>query len=314
MKGFTFINYLFLGMIAASVSAEAAVTIQTRIHEVLTDSDAASTARVLSTVDGRVYEVAADRQPLVRLLREASVANRPMHLTLEGDRVLEARVFSEEEARAYSDPLLQAAPDSEPEAIEFLDAFRGMAAMPPNALGYQASNLSSMGDANYYFSILKALSHRSQCYQRAHYWARQMYFAGNVNSMKVFLFFTRKFVREHRFKWWFHVAPFVYVQGQEVVLDPEFVDDPKSMQAWTDFFMMDRKFVKPPLYSNPVCPEVASFPDYENNQESQLCYVLKLPMYYYQPLDAERLALEGKRVEYWRQWDSDHSKKAEKWF
>jgi hypothetical protein len=82
------------------------------------------------------------------------------------------------------------------------------------------------------------------------------------------------------------------------------------MHDWTDVFMMDRGSAHPPLSTSPECTEVASYSDYDNNQLAQDCYTLKLPMYYYQPLDAEKLAEDGTRVDTFRDWDVQPSRGA----
>jgi hypothetical protein len=296
------IKYLIFITILSSSAAGASIRVDTRIQDLISPETAGESWRIMSISDGRVYEVPSSGVGLVQTLQKAQAKKLPLHLTLEGDKVTAAKDFTGEELRGYSDQLNA---DQDPLVTS------GDLNQVQAGFSYTPSNLSSRSEADGLFSSLANLRHKSQCYQRAHFWAHQMWSRNSINSMKVFMFFTKKFIREHRYRWWFHVAPYVYVQGEEVVLDPEFLDATKTMDDWTAFFMMDTHFVKPALYSRPNCPEVANFTAYDDNQESALCYTLKLPMYYYQPTDAEALSEKGIRVEGWREWDVKHSQKAQ---
>ena len=286
-KSSTLCKCLILYALASPAGVLAATTVETRIHDVIIPTREGENASVLSTSDGRVYEVDSYQADVMASLLRAQAGHTPLRLTLDGgDRIVAAvELPSESGDDPELDPVIQ---DS-------------------HGLGYRASNLGEMSDADSLFDSLPALKHHSQCFQRAHVWARQMYLRDAVYSMKVFLFFTRAFIQQHHYKWWFHVAPFVYVRGQEIVLDPEFVRQPREMHEWTDFFMMDRGSVKPPLSASPDCSEIASYTVYEINPVSQYCYTLKLPMYYYQPQDAEDLAKKGTRVESFRDQDVQNS-------
>ena len=254
--------------------------IQTRIADVLAPEASGESFRVFSTQDGRVYELDSSNPGLVSRVQNLSGSDAPVQLTLDGDRIVEVRELNADEASEYTDILKD--DDS------FVPA--------PFASEYQATRFTSPADTSAIFTGLEALSSKSQCYQRAHTWALQMWNQRSIKSMKVFLFFTRKFIREYRYKWWFHVAPFVYAGNEETVLDPEFAETPLEMQAWTNVFVT----------SEAVCPSVARYSDYENNQEAHDCYTLKLPMYYYQPKDGEALE-QGTVITDWRQWDLNHA-------
>jgi hypothetical protein len=290
-------NLLILLSISISGTVFASTTVETRIQDLITPIQSGESVRILSTADGRVYDLDGKNPELLARLTRARATHAVLSLTLDSnEKVVSAVELAAPKAVQYSDKL-----DEAVTTATIADS---------HDLGYQASNLSSMSDAQSLFDSLPQLKHNSQCFQRAHVWARQMFEERSVYSMKVFLFFTRAFIQEHHYKWWFHVAPFVYVQGAEIVLDPEFVRQPRPMHDWTDFFMMDQSFVRPALDTSPDCTEVANYSEYENNQSVQLCYTLKLPMYYYQPRDAENLAKEGTRVEEFRAWDVSNSHNA----
>jgi hypothetical protein len=127
----------------------------------------------------------------------------------------------------------------------------------------------------------------SQCYNRAHVWVYESKNRHNLNSMKAFLFFTRKYIRQFNYGWWFHVAPLVLVKNEskieEKILDNSFTLKPTSPKTWTDMFIKSRA----------NCPNISRYSDYENNQETEYCYLYKTSMYYLQPLDLESLERTG---------------------
>ncbi len=137
-------------------------------------------------------------------------------------------------------------------------------------------------DENFKF-FRKGARRVSQCFNRAHVWTFESKKNFNFNSMKVFLFFTKKFIRETNFKWWFHVAPANYLkssnQNQLIVLDPFFTSTPLPIHEWTNLFVT----------KNIKCLEAQSYSEYELNQEKESCVTLKSSMYYLQPKDLRAL-------------------------
>lgn len=119
----------------------------------------------------------------------------------------------------------------------------------------------------------------SQCYNRAHVWAWEEFNYSGLKSKKHFLFFTRRYIRNYRYKWWFHVSPSVTVRGWgERILDRRYTGGHRSLSSWT------RNFV----YSGRACPIVEKYYDYRNNQETEDCYLIPVSMYFWQPRDIER--------------------------
>jgi hypothetical protein len=101
--------------------------------------------------------------------------------------------------------------------------------------------------------------------------------------MKVFMFFTAKYIREYHYQWWFHVSPFTYVKANdevsERVLDYYFMKEPVSMRTWSDHFIAPKT----------ECPTVNHYSEYDQHQYDSYCYLMKVPMYYWQPQDLEKL-------------------------
>lgn len=122
----------------------------------------------------------------------------------------------------------------------------------------------------------------SQCYNRAHVWAYEEFQNSGLKSSKLFLFFTRRYIRNYRYKWWFHVSPMALVkQGSSIVervLDRRYTGGPRYVSTWT------RNFV----HSGRKCPVVYKYYDYRNNQETEDCYLIPVSMYFWQPRDIER--------------------------
>jgi hypothetical protein len=127
----------------------------------------------------------------------------------------------------------------------------------------------------------------TQCFNRAHIWSYEWRINHHVYSSKVWLFFTRKFIRKYKFEWWFHVAPLVSAEEggkiHEKALDIKYAKTPLRLKEWTDLFIKD----------NADCPIITKYSDYADYPETGSCFVMKSSMYYYQPADLEDLELTG---------------------
>ena len=159
----------------------------------------------------------------------------------------------------------------------------------------------------YHPSILKNLSHaknlfnsarptekeESQCFNRAHIWAYEWRLKENIYSSKVWIFFTRRFIRKYKFDWWFHIAPMVHVvtdrEVKERIMDMKYAKGPLKLKQWTDIFMRD----------NSDCPVVDKYSDQANYPESGSCFIMKSSMYYYLPLDLEQSEILGTTKSRW---------------
>lgn len=153
-------------------------------------------------------------------------------------------------------------------------------------VSYEPTKVKS-GDAKSYFNESRISHGETQCYNRAHVWAFEMWKNHQVKSQKIFLFFTRKYIREHNFGWWFHVAPLLYVDGfwgdSEKVADPRYITAPRDIDWWTGKF----------ISTNSKCPVITKYSEYADYPYSEDCFVLKAPMYMYQPLDLEMQEVWG---------------------
>jgi hypothetical protein len=120
---------------------------------------------------------------------------------------------------------------------------------------------------------------RSQCFKRAHMWAFDMWSHLGINSEKVFIFYTQRYIQLEEFEWWFHVAPVVSAKTEKYVVDGTFMKKPVTINEWQHFFIKSDKV---------NCPIVKDYSEYTNGQFKKLCYLMLVPMYYLSPLDIER--------------------------
>jgi hypothetical protein len=153
---------------------------------------------------------------------------------------------------------------------------------------FTPSILNNLDQARTFFNEARSNARQaSECYNRAHVWTYEWRINHQLYSSKVWLFFTRRFIRKYKFDWWFHVAPMVHVivngEVKERILDIKYAKGPTKLKTWTDIFLRDRA----------DCPVVKKYSDQANYPESGSCFVMKSSMYYYQPVDLEQLELIG---------------------
>lgn len=117
-----------------------------------------------------------------------------------------------------------------------------------------------------------------QCYNMAHVRAYEDFKYRGIKSHKMFLFFTKSYIRKYRGKWWFHVTPMVHVKVngkvEQRILDREWAKTPLDVKTWTDMWMKNKA----------ICPVITKYSTFEQNQETESCYRYPAPMYYWQPI------------------------------
>jgi hypothetical protein len=140
---------------------------------------------------------------------------------------------------------------------------------------YVPTNLSAMDDAEAIFKKMRRTHGNSQCYNRAHVWTYEEFNRSGLQSMKLFMFFTRSYIWKYRYKWWFHVTPMTYVNGTPITMDRTFMKHAVPVKTWTDNF----------IYSKRDCPVITHYSDYRDHQETDHCYLHPASMYFWQPRD-----------------------------
>lgn len=157
----------------------------------------------------------------------------------------------------------------------------------------------------------------SGCFQRAHIWAKAFSDQKQIRSMKVFLFFTRRYQREFDYKWFYHVAPLIPVRLtdgsiQEQVFDPTFTsgrdtettkyaNKPVSITHWVAHFM----------YPKVDCPVIENYEDYQKYADREYCFIMKSPMYTYIPAQLQN---ETQVRTAWNEFDLKNMVRAKPWF
>lgn len=151
--------------------------------------------------------------------------------------------------------------------------------------------------ATVFYSQRKDTRNKSQCFNRAHVWSwemsRKIYKGRRIQPGKIWIFFTSKYIREYRHKWWFHISPYVKVQGENRIMDRSFNERPTTEKGWTD------KFIR----SKQACPEVVNYSDYRNNQWAAHCYVMKSSLFYWQPRELDYVERRNKGKDQWIKWE-----------
>jgi hypothetical protein len=153
--------------------------------------------------------------------------------------------------------------------------------------------LNSMNIAQKYFSGARYKHKESQCFNRAHIWSYEWKTINRINTSKMFIFFSVKYIREHDFQWWFHVAPYVHVvigtDIKERIMDRKYLTGPGSVREWIDRLIIE----------GTQCRTIEKFSEYSNYPESGDCYLLRSSMYTYWPLDLEMEELNGFKKRAW---------------
>lgn len=134
---------------------------------------------------------------------------------------------------------------------------------------------------------------KSQCFNRAHVWSWELharrYKGQRIQTGKIWLFFSKKYIRQYNYKWWFHIAPYLNVKGEMRVIDRSFSYKPLAKKSWTDMFMQNRA----------DCPNITKYSDYRDYPYDYYCYTMKSSVFYWQPWQLENVETKGEGKENW---------------
>lgn len=134
---------------------------------------------------------------------------------------------------------------------------------------------------------------KSECSNRAHVWAYEEATKNNIVTTKTFIFFTANYIRDHKFIWWFHVAPTLTVNNngtiEKRVLDYRYMDRPATVEEWKNLL----------VYSKRPCVETTKFSEYDFNPHIDHCYLMYSNMYYWMPQDFKNEEATGKIKSTW---------------
>jgi hypothetical protein len=221
---------------------------------------------------------------------------RPELYLLENGRVARLSENKEEGIRenlqtALSENSLlkiQISKDGEIVGIEFAPAAMKSFSSEDPITGFKdfrPTQLQSYNEAQNIFQNLNRRHQRdSQCYNRAHIWAFEEWRRIGLKSLKLFMFFTKSYIWEYKYDWWFHVTPLTYVGNTPYTLDRTFNRSPLSIKSWTLGFIKSRR----------DCPIIYRYSQYEQNQMTEHCYLIPATMFFWQPRDLENSEQTGR--------------------
>lgn len=264
-------NAALLALCFALLSAATqAATLDSRVMDIdVTDGE--SDVIVMAEAEGRVLRADARDAVLVEALKAAKQSGETIRFDLTTTGFINGAMSI----------------GTEPTFIEESAGNKADVNFVPTVFNTLADAQAAFG------SMSRTYRDKSQCFNRAHAWAYDMWRLRGVSTSKVFIFFTRQYIRKFRFEWWFHVAPYTLVNlngaSVEHVLDRRYTKGPIDMRAWTNVFMKNDAF----------CPEVALYSQYRKNQSQQWCYLIKANMYYRSPRDLELLETQGRQELGW---------------
>ncbi len=262
-----------------SFSLFAAQTVKTTIYKIY-DPVAEDPDYLILANNGHVYGISPEDEYLVRLAKEALATSTAIEISLKE----ESGLVENPDERSTVDNINYLGSGSvevplrpEPSPDAFFSPEHHIRPLD----GYTLTSQSYSANKSLFRWMRNDLSGNSECYNRAHVWSWEMYKRLGHKSGKMFLFFTRRYINEYRYKWWFHVAPMINQHGepQHMILDRQYTRGPLRMHDWTDIFMRN----------DPHCPVVDRYSSYSQNQYSRYCYLIPASMYYWQPYNLDRL-------------------------
>lgn len=149
------------------------------------------------------------------------------------------------------------------------------------AQAYVPTTVASMDVLKKYFKEAPYNPKESQCFNRAMVWSYGWWKEHSLKSMKMFIFFTRDYIRRYNFEWWFHVAPYAHVKENgkvvERMLDVKYSSRPLPVKDWSDIFMRN----------DATCNVITKYSEYADFPYTGNCYYYRASMYYYQPADLQ---------------------------
>lgn len=261
--------WLLLMLLGQDVRAGVQNALVARVE--LSEASGVEKSHLIYFRDGRVGWLSPAKSLWLLWLLESQWTQTRLHVKFDSDaNITFVRQESVENDKSNQQPLFE---EPKPEPIPELEI---------NPQHPYEPAILEIGEAHKIFHEMNPhFRGRSQCYNRAHIWTYEAYQKRKTNLMKVFMFFTSKYIWEYRYHWWFHVSPFSYVrendQVVERVLDYAFMEAPVGMREWSNHFILPKK----------ECPTVLNYSDYDQHQWENYCYFMKVPMFFWQPRDLE---------------------------
>jgi hypothetical protein len=260
----------------------ATTQVTTKIHDIDHGDHITDEALVFLT-NGKIAKINVHNTDLLNRLNE-SLQKREL-VTFEIDDNREILALTPEFEKSLEEPVPEMNPEAEPKLMS----------IDPMA-GYNASVASESMAKDFFKEQRRWSKEETQCFNRAMVWTYEWRVKHNFYSKKVWIFFTRKFIRKHNFDWWFHVSPLINVAIDggihERTMDKKYTNGPLPILKWAKIFLRGEKA---------DCPTVYTYSDHADYPESGSCFLMKSPMYYYQPGDLEFLEKYGTVQKTWNE-------------
>ena len=165
--------------------------LNTRILHISSPETMDEEFEVLVAKENLALRLAPQNLELIEKVQKAHELNSVVDLTIEEDKLIDLVVLD------GGDNILDFYPSEEIHPMT----------------NYTPSNVDSYEQAVEMFNSLKDRTKWfTQCFNRAHVWAKQMYNSHQVDSMKILIYYTKKYRREIKGKWWFHIAPLMLME------------------------------------------------------------------------------------------------------
>lgn len=246
-----------LSFLIFSFSAFANITLQTKVHDI--DYGSQPTDEILIFFNsGHVAKISEDNLKLLKLMTEDKGVKVPwLEFELDNDRnVLGFKIIPD----VYT--------DQSPKLTS------------ENAT-YIPTTVASMEVAKKYFKEAPLNPKDSQCFNRAMVWSHGWWKNHSTKSMKLYIFFTRSYIRKYNFEWWFHVAPYFHIMDNgkvvERMMDIKYSSRPLPFRDWSNLFMKN----------DAQCPVITKYSEYADYPYTGDCFILRENMYSYQPSDLQ---------------------------
>ncbi|MCT4642092.1 MAG: protein-glutamine glutaminase family protein [Bacteriovoracaceae bacterium] len=277
---------ILLGLLVTASSF--AFTVNTQIVDIEDNGDEKS-LDVLATYNGRIFKVNRENYELIDRLAVARDSGAEVELDLNGTTFGLNVLNKIEEVTDVT--LLTTG-----ELIENMNITN----KPTPMDNYTPTDLGTMEKAKKVFSSLRSVGKtkkRSECFNRAYIWAKHMSDYYRINSMKILIYYSKKY-RENikNSKWWFHIAPMVKVGDKYIAMDRQFLSKPVTALEWENFFT---KQIPNKRYN---CKHFVHYSEFTKNYRNynEWCFIQYTSMYYWEPNDMERLEKTGQQQTRWK--------------
>ncbi len=281
-------NVVFKGILASLLlfimSAHASIT--TKIAKIYPPDEFNPNYEILAYYDGRVFEVSPDNLEVLETLKTARMFDSSVDIETGSNYLIMDKDAPEMITAANLNS------SSTPESFLESSTYES----------FEPSEVEDMDKATEMFNHLyKRTRNKTECFNRAHIWNRQLDKSFGVKSEKIFIFYTRKYRRAYRrWKWWFHTAPLIRVDGNPIVMDREFTTNPVTAESWEWQFSAPNREDE-----THRCNQIDEMSEYYDryNANNNYCNTLIAPMYYWEPSELKKRESQNRYKTEWVNWE-----------